>query len=173
MQQSEKFEICSKAKVFMLYQADITSTIKSIPWFLDLSPESLQNLISAAEMRAFEIGDTIFTEGEQHNFLYVILEGKVSVESYIPGRGSLPIFTAESLDVIGWSSLTPVVRQKTGTVKVLAPTRVVAFDAEKLMSLCEADSQLGFVIMRRLANIVASRLLNHRLHLLELISCQG
>jgi hypothetical protein len=32
---------------------------------------------------------------------------------------------------------------------------------------------MGFVIMRRLSNIVASRYLNHRLHLLELISKKG
>jgi CRP-like cAMP-binding protein len=156
----------------MLYQADITSTIKSIPWFLDLSPENLKNLTTAAEVRSFEAGTVIFNEGEQHNYLYIILEGCVTLESFIPGRGSMPIFTAESLDVIGWSSMTPVVRQKTGTARAVEPTRVLAFNAETLMELCEADCKLGFVIMRRLANIVASRLLTHRLHLLEIISCQ-
>jgi CRP-like cAMP-binding protein len=112
----------------------------------------------------------IFSEGEQHPYLYIILEGKVCVESYIPGYGSMPIFSAESLDVIGWSSLTPVVRQKTGTARVLEPTRLLMFKADLLMELCESDCDLGFIIMCRLANIVASRLLTHRLHLLELLS---
>jgi len=74
--------------------------------------------------------------------------------------------------VIGWSSLTPVVRQKTGSAIAVTPTRLLAFHASSLMDLCEMDCELGFVIMRRLANIIASRLLNHRLHLLELLSCQ-
>ncbi|MDY6868444.1 MAG: cyclic nucleotide-binding domain-containing protein [Chloroflexota bacterium] len=154
----------------MLNQAEIATTIKSIPWFLELSPESIQRLCAVADVQSFCPNDVIFSEGEQHSYLYIILEGKVSVESYVPGYGPMPIFTAESLDVIGWSSLTPVVRQKTGTARILEPTRLLAFEANALMELCESDCDLGFIIMRRLANIVASRLLTHRLHLLELIT---
>jgi len=156
----------------MLSQVDITATMKSIPWFLDLSNESLQRLTGIADFRHFDAGDVIFSEGEKNPYLFVILEGKVRLESYVPGRGSLPYLTAESLDVIGWSSLTPVVRQKTGTALAVEPTRLLSFHADALMDLCKSDCDLGFVIMRRLANIIASRLLNHRLHLLELISCQ-
>ena len=156
----------------MLNQADVTTTIKTIPWFLDLSPESIQRLSGIADLRSFEDGEVIFNEGDQHPYLYVVLEGKVCLESFVPGRGSLPIFTAESLDVVGWSSLTPVVRQKTSTARVKGRTLLLSFNANNLMSICEKDCDLGFVIMRRLANIIASRLLTHRLHLLGLISCQ-
>lgn len=156
----------------MLNQADLTSTIKTIPWFLELAPESLQRLAKIAKVCTFEKDDVIFSEGEQHPYLYVILEGRVRLESYVPGHGSLPILTAESLDVIGWSSLTPVVRQKTSTARVLERTTLLGFSAKSLMAACEADCNLGFVIMRRLANIVASRMLNHRLHLLGILSCQ-
>lgn len=157
----------------MLNQADVTTTIKSIPWFLELTSASIQRLSSVSDVRSYETDEVIFSEGEQHPFLYIVLEGKVQLESYIPGRGTLPIFIAESLDVIGWSSMTPVVRQKTSTARALEPTTMLAFEADTLMELCESDCELGFVIMRRLANIVASRFLTHRLHLLELLSCQG
>ena len=156
----------------MLNQVDITSTIKTIPWFLELSQESIQRLSAVADIQSFEPGDVIFSEGEQHPYFYVILEGSVCLKSYVPGHGSLPIFTAESLDVIGWSSLTPVVRQKTSTASILEHTTLLSFHAARLMEICEDDCELGFVIMRRLANIVASRMLTHRLHLLGLITCQ-
>ena len=156
----------------MLNQAEITTTIKSIPWFLDLSHESINRLNAIADVISLEPGNVMFSEGDQHPYLYVVLEGKVRLESFVPGRGSLPLFTAESLDVVGWSSLTPVVRQKTCTATVLTSTKLLKFNAQALMACCEADCELGFVIMRRLANIVASRLLTHRLHLLEIISCQ-
>jgi CRP-like cAMP-binding protein len=156
----------------MLNQAEITTTIKSIPWFLDLSHESINRLNAIADVISLEPGNVIFSEGDQHPCLYVVLKGKVQLESFVPGRGSLPLFTAESLDVVGWSSLTPVVRQMTCTATVLSSTKLLKFNAQALMACCEADCELGFVIMRRLANIVASRLLTHRLHLLEIISCQ-
>ncbi len=79
----------------MLNQADITTTIKSIPWFLELNPASIQRLASVSDVRLYENGEVIFSEGEQHPFLYIVLEGKVLLESLIPGRGLLPIFTAE------------------------------------------------------------------------------
>ena len=157
----------------MLNQADITSTIKSVPWFLELAPESVNRLSGIANLCSFNAGDIIFNEGEQHPILYILLEGKVLLESFVPGHGALPIFVAESLDVIGWSSLTPMVRQKTSTARVQEYTVALSFSAESLMELCESDSELGFIVMRRIANIVASRYLNHRLHLLELISDQG
>lgn len=156
----------------MLNQAEIATTIRSIPWFLELSSESIQRISSVADVVSHATGDVIFSEGEKHPYLYVVLEGKVCIESYVPGYGSLPIFTAESLDVIGWSSMTPVVRQKTGTARVLESSRLLAFEAEALMELCESDCDLGFIIMCRLANIVASRLLTHRLHLLKIITDQ-
>jgi CRP/FNR family transcriptional regulator, cyclic AMP receptor protein len=156
----------------MLNQTDITSMLKTIPWFLDLSPQSLQLLTEIAEVHSFNTGIVIFSEGEKHPYLYIILEGKVQLESFVPGRGSLPHLTAESLDVIGWSSLTPLVRQKTASAIAVEPTRLLAFNANTLMDLCEKDCDLGFIIMKRLANIIASRLLNYRLHLLELLSCQ-
>jgi CRP-like cAMP-binding protein len=157
----------------MLNQANLTSTIKTIPWFLELAPESIQRLSKIAEVRTVEEGEIIFSEGEQHPYLYILLEGQVSLDSFIPGHGSMSILTVESLDVIGWSSLTPVVRQKTSTARALALTTLLAFPADKLIAACEADCDLGYIIMRRLANIVASRMLNHRLHLLGILSRQG
>ena len=156
----------------MFIHADITTTIKSIPWFLELSTDSIQRLSEIAEVHSFEPGELIFSEGEQNHYFYIVIEGQVCVESFVPGRGLLPVFTVESLDVLGWSSLTPVVRQKLGTARVLESTKCLTFEANTLMELCEEDCDLGFIIMRRLANIVASRLINHRLHLLEIISSQ-
>ncbi len=154
----------------MLNQAETTTAIKSIPWFLDLSPESIQRLNSIADVISLNKSNVIFEEGDQHPFVYIVLEGKVRLESFVPGRGSIPILTAESLDVVGWSSMTPVVRQKTCTARVIEDTKLLAFNADTLIACCEKDCELGYVIMRRLANIVASHLLNHRLHLLEIIT---
>jgi signal-transduction protein with cAMP-binding, CBS, and nucleotidyltransferase domain len=154
----------------MLISTEISSSIKAIPWFLDLEPKDMQKLAEIAELKSFVAEEIIFKEGQQHPYIYVILEGSVQLESFIPGHGVLPVYTAESLDVIGWSSLTPVVRQKTSSARVLKNTKAICFHSESLMNLCESECEIGFVIMRRIANIVASRFLNHRLHLLELIA---
>jgi len=139
----------------MLTQVDLSATMKSIPWFLGLSTESLQRLTEIANVQFIDAGENIFSEGEKNPFLYVILEGKVRLESFVPGRGSLPYLTAETLDVIGWSSLTPVVRQKTGTAVAVEPTRLLSFHADELMDLCEKDCDLGFELFAPYASIHA------------------
>ena len=71
------------------------------------------------------------------------------------------------LDVVGWSSLTPVVRQRISTVRALQPTRLLVLESDSLRRICDEDHDLGYIIMRRVANVVASRLLTMRLHMLE------
>ena len=156
----------------MLNRVDLTATLKKIPWFLELSPDSLNRLADLADLSTIHVDEVIFTEGEQHAFLHIIISGKVSLESFVPGYGSLPYCTVEPLEVIGCSSLTPVVRQKTSTARAVEQTTLLSFQADSLMALCESDCDLGFIFMRRLANIVASRMLNLRLHLLKLLACQ-
>ena len=47
---------------------------------------------------------------------------------------------------------------------------VVATDSEKLRKVCEEDHDLGYFVMRRLANVVASRLMVTRLQLLDMFA---
>jgi len=154
----------------MLDQAALISTIRSIPWFNDLSSESVQQLALITETISVEQDEILYAEGSQHGYLYIILEGRIRIESFVPGHGILPIHFSEPLDVIGWSSLTPVVRQNPGCAKAFEYSRLIVFHAEKLQRLCERNTELGYVVMRRLANIVASSFLNHRLKLIGLLT---
>jgi CRP/FNR family transcriptional regulator, cyclic AMP receptor protein len=151
----------------MLYQADTMSALRSIPWFLELSPTEMETLSNISFLRQVKTNEDLFVEGEKEDYLYIVLEGELSLEIYIPTRGRMCIFTAEPLDIIGWSSMTPVVRQRTASARALLPSRLIGFDAEALIRKCEQDDHLGYIIMRRLSNVVASRLLTTRIHLLD------
>jgi CRP/FNR family transcriptional regulator, cyclic AMP receptor protein len=70
---------------------------------------------------------------------------------------------------VGWSVLTPVVRQRTVTLRASTDIRFLCFNSLILRQMCETDHDLGFIVMRRIANVVASRLLITRLQLFELM----
>jgi CRP/FNR family cyclic AMP-dependent transcriptional regulator len=159
-----------ESDVLMFYPADLTSTLQSIPWFLDLNPDQLERIAEITILREIRGGENLFCEGEKDDFLYIVLEGKIAVDIFVPSRGQVRIFTAEPLDIFGWSSLTPVVRQRTATARAILCSRVAAIEAKSLHRLCEEDHHIGYLIMRRLANVVASRLLTTRLQLLDLIA---
>jgi CRP/FNR family cyclic AMP-dependent transcriptional regulator len=152
-----------------IYQADLVQILTTIPYFLDLSSQSLARLAGVAELRSLSCGDVLFKEGDRITELFILLEGRISLSAHVPGHGEVCVFNAEPLDIFGWSSLTPVVRQRTATAVAARESMVLVFRAEDMRSLCDQDHEIGYILMRRIANIVASRLLATRLQLYDMI----
>ena len=96
--------------------------------------------------------------------------GARALEIFVPHQGRVRILTAEPMDVIGWSSVTPIVRQRTASARAILPTKIIGLDSEKLRALCEEDHDLGYFVMMRIANIIASRLTVTRLQLLDMFA---
>lgn len=149
---------------------ELTAALQTLPWFQEIEPRHFDSLFGIASLKEVNPGDELFREGDREDFLYVVLEGRIAVEIFVPGHGRQRIFTAEPMDVVGWSSVTPVVRQRTASARAVLPGRLICLDAPKLRQLCEEDHDLGYVVMRRLANVVASRLLVTRLQLLDMFA---
>jgi len=154
----------------MTNEQEIVKALQAIPWFQVMSEDHFNNMVSIAKLFKFEPGQVIFHEGDKEDYLYVVLEGRVAIEITIPGRGRIRILTADPMDEVGWSSVTPVVRQRTAGARAVLPSRLVAFDASELRRLCDEDHSFGYYVMRRLANVVAGRLMTTRLQLLDMFA---
>ncbi len=150
--------------------AELRAALQTIPWFQEIDVEHFESLCGIAHLREVAASEELFHEGDKEDYLYIVLEGRVAIEIYVPGRGRMRIFTAEPMDVVGWSSVTPVVRQRTASARAVLPGRLIAMDADKLRQLCDQDHDLGYIVMRRLANVVASRLMVTRLQLLDMFA---
>lgn len=151
----------------MTSKPELTEILKSIPWFVDLTPKQIADLASICVLVTYDEGQSIFCEGDRVDNLYVILSGEVEVEIAVPGRGALKIFNAEPLDVIGWATLTPIVRQRTASAYTLEKTQLLLMPGSPLEELCEKDQHLGYIIMKRVANVTASNVVMVKLHLME------
>ncbi len=154
----------------MLNETSLTVSLQAIPWFLELKPAQMERLAQIAHIVHLHTGECLFVEGEQIDMLYLVLDGRVVIENYVPTHGQLEIFSAEPLDILGWSSLTPVVRQRAFSARAAQAAVLIGFDGPALRQLCEQDHDIGYIIMRRIANVIASRLLVTRLHLVNIIA---
>ncbi len=154
-----------------MYQyPDLFETLRSIPWFVELTPSQLKKLTGIVTIHQIGAGQHLFCENDREDSLYILLEGQIELRMRIPGHGERTIFTAEPLDIVGWSSMTQqIVRERTATAIAIQPTTLLEFNGTALRQLCDQDHDLGYVVMRRIANVVASRLLTIRLSLLEAI----
>lgn len=150
--------------------SQIETLLKEIPWFKEIRPEHFEKLSKIASLHFFPAGAEVFREGDRQDCLCIVLEGRVALEIFVPHQGRVRILTAEPMDVIGWSSVTPVVRQRTASARAILPTKIIGLDSEKLRALCEEDHDLGYFVMLRIANIVASRLTVTRLQLLDMFA---
>jgi len=153
----------------MVDQTGILEILKTIPWFLDLNKRQLEMLASISSIIDVKAGQTVFNEGDQLEHMYIILEGEVAVDIAVPTRGHARVGVAEPLDIIGWSKLTPVVRQRVGTTTALKDSRLLLIQGDELLNLCDQDRQVGYVVFKRLANVVASNMLMTKLQLLDRI----
>jgi CRP-like cAMP-binding protein len=111
----------------------------------------------------------LYHEGDRAVDFYIILTGQIAIESQVPCHGCVPTFTAGSLDVVGWSCLTAFTRQRTSSARATTDCRLIAMNGEALRAMCDEDHDLGYIIMRRLTNIIASHMLTTRLHLYDII----
>ncbi len=154
----------------MTSQQELINALQAIPWFQVMTEDHFNKISSIARIFRFEPGQVIFHEGDKEDYLYVVLEGRVAIEITVPGRGHMRILTADPMDEVGWSSVTPVVRQRTAGARAVLPSRLVAFDAGELRRLCDEDHDFGYYVMRRLVNVVAGRLMTTRLQLLDMFA---
>lgn len=152
-------------------EADTLVTVmRSTHFFGTLEPQHLERLAEFSTEVAWSADKVIFREGESDDKFYIITEGLVALETYIPNRGRVTIQTLGPNEILGWSAAVPLVEKKTASARTLLATHAIAIDAESLCVACDQDHDLGYVVYRAIATVIASRLKATRLQLLDMFS---
>ena len=151
----------------------LINAMQSIPLFQQMSQEHFDKIVEITSLVEVEAKQELFREGDPEEFLYIVIQGRVAIEMSVPSRGRTRIYTAEPMDEVGWSSVTPLVRWRTAGARAVLPSCLIKIDAVRLRQMCDEDFSLGYLVMRRMVNVVASRLLTTRLQLLDVFSHPG
>ncbi len=137
------------------------------PFLQGLKPEYIKLIVGCSSNVKFDAGQYIFRDGTDADNFYLIRQGKVSINFYSPEKGEAAITTVDDGDVLGWSWLIPPYKWHFDA-KVLETTRAIALDGVCLRNKCEADSGLGYELMKRFAYLIEQRLNDARFQLLDL-----
>ncbi len=149
---------------------EVLEELRKIPWFQELRDDHMRKIASISKIRPMKAGEVIFREGDTHESVYVVLRGRVGLELFVPHRGRVRFYTAEPWELFGWSSVTPNVHLRTAGATAVLDGALLKVDAAKLNEACEEDHDLGYLVMRRLARVVAGRLQVTRLQLLDMFA---
>ncbi len=135
-----------------------TDWLRKTELFGTLSESQLNILLSHSSVESPHEGKTIFRQGDEANYLYVLIEGTVD----------LSVKTGEKFDFLtskvekegaafGIPSLIEPFRYNM-TATCVKPSKVLAIDAGRVKKDMEKDPKMGMEIMKKLASIYFNRL---------------
>lgn len=135
----------------------------------EMSNSQRQCLSRVARRRTLSPGTILFREGEIEDDFFVISTGYVQLSMHVPGRGDVPFLTTGPGELVGWSGLLGEGRM-TATATALEETTLIAMSGQKLRDLCSSEQDLGYILLKRVAQVLSQRLLSTRLQLLDLFA---
>lgn len=126
-------------------------------------PNALRSaLVSQAVAGEFESGEVIFRENASASELLLILTGSVALEMSVSGRGKVRLISLGPGDWVGWSALMGGGRMTTSAL-ALTKTQVAKFSADGLRQMCDQNPDIGYPLMKCVAQSLANRLVATRL----------
>ncbi len=137
--------------------------LRRYSFFKRLDRASLEKLASIAEEVNFQKGDILYGTGQPCEDLILLEEGRVesylSVDDPAGGKGKQEVFLFEldQREMLSMCALMGRVTQTT-TARAVEPGRMIRMCAEELTRLCEADTVLGYALMRDIAETLTERL---------------
>lgn len=133
----------------------------------ELSGPAFSQLASLAVQVSVPAAKTIFREGQQHAWIYWIVDGVVTLEMSPSHAGPKAVLTVGSGDLLAWSAFIGNQRMTTSATAT-TDVQLVGFDSDRLRELCEQDYEIGYRFLDSLAAALSRRLTATRLQLLDL-----
>ncbi len=136
---------------------ELTTSLKAIPLFKELSKRDLSNLIGIIHNRNYLAGEYIFYQGDPGIGLYVIREGEVSVHRADDSGKEIVLATFKKGDFFGELALVDGEKRSASAVANV-DTRVSVIFKPDLDEFIEKYPRKGIKILQGIAEIAAVRL---------------
>ena len=144
----------------------LEQTITEHPFWKGLNPDYFRLLNECASEMHFGEQRQIFQEGSPADRFYLIHAGRVALETFAPGKGSLTIQTIGAGEALGWSWLFPPFRWHF-SARAIEATEVVALDAGTLRDRANQNHDFGYDIAMRIGEVMLQRLQATRMQVLD------
>jgi CRP-like cAMP-binding protein len=155
-------------------------------FFSDVNPDTVESIARKGEIVEYKAADVIFRFDEPATHLYAVIEGEVDLivvfkdkvlkteieyeeaiqASVVEEEKSIVVDSVLPGQVFGWASLVGAGR-RTVTAHCAQASRLFVLPAAELKTMFEADKALGYVIMKKLSDIISKRLQKRTEKLIE------
>lgn len=129
--------------------------------FEELGEDGIGRLATISRIRTLAAGDYLFLLGDQADYLYIVVKGKVDLCFPLVLGGvvkDIPVESATAGKTLGWSAMVKPYRF-TLSARAAEPADVIGFPRHELQQVFEAAPGLGIRFLTNLSELVGIRLL--------------
>lgn len=147
---------------------DTAEILRNVELFEGASDGLLTKVAGIAETKNFALGEMIFEEGEKAEWVYILLEGKVRISIDLTSKPTYitVAMLSDPNSAFGWSGVVSPYRY-TSTATCEVETRILAIPGIKFEEILDEETDCSCRVMKKLAELISSRLRNSRMVLLR------
>lgn len=130
---------------------ELVNILKGIELFRGLSDEQLARLAAISHLETYPADALIFSQGSPGDKMYVIARGEIEVRfKDHQGVAHSAIYLGAG-QLFGEMALLDQGERSASVIAVQDGTEVYAISSSDFLALCQADTALGFIMMRNMA----------------------
>lgn len=139
---------------------EFPASVRNNPFFENMSDEQVNSLLSLAQDRNFEGGDTLVRQFDRNSDLMIVLMGRVCIKT----------FSGEQISELGPGGVFGEVSlvdeaPRSANVIAMGSGRMAVLPSRELHAALDADSELRAQVMKNVAKILCARLRAANIHL--------
>ena len=143
--------------------------LKQTNLFSFLKLEELTDIAELCKIEEFAQGTTVYSEGDRAEKIYLVWEGRVAIEVEIRPGKRIPVYTETKGKMFGYPSLVKPHAFET-YARCLDKVKLITLKADDLVNkVFKDDCRRGYLVMNKLAEIIAQKLKETREQLLSLL----
>lgn len=142
--------------------------LQKIPIFKGLNEKQLEKLSEIIKLKEYDADEIVIKEGEIGDEVFILLDGEVEVSKSLvmklPGyeigqlEKSLTKLSSDNFPFFGEIALLDEKAERTATVTTLKPCKFAVISKNSFLSLAEQDKEIGYVLFKNIAEVLAMRL---------------
>ena len=140
-------------------QLDSREQFRGQDLFQHLRPDQVNTLSEAAEGVSLKAGDSVYRRGDPNDFLYIVIQGRVSLT--MPRSEDVRLLIAEvgEGEMFGYGACLQFERSSLNA-KCLEDTRLLRISAEALKGVMDRDLIMGRAIQTLISRVYFQRYLH-------------
>ena len=131
--------------------------IKEADLFKGIASHIINEIAELVNEEVLPEGHVLFQKGDFAESLYILEEGRIDI--IIQGQDRISFPVNNSGDLFGWSALVEPKRY-TATAECINESKVIKIDGELLIRIFEKHPSEGLTVMKRLAGVIGTRLVD-------------